>query len=142
MFFPPDTSPVVRDDKLPAVQEELSLDVLLVEDNAEVAHALVPMLEGMGCRVTHFDRARAARDWLAQRATLPDVLLSDVVMPGELDGVALAREVRERWPALRVVLMTGYAEQLDAIGRLGLEVLPKPCTPVMLLQALARPPAP
>ncbi|KQT10660.1 hybrid sensor histidine kinase/response regulator [Ramlibacter sp. Leaf400] len=142
MFFPPDTSPVVRDDTLPAVQEELSLNVLLVEDNAEVAHALVPMLEGMGCRVTHFDRARAARDWLARQATLPDVLLSDVVMPGELDGVALAREVRERWPALRVVLMTGYAEQLDAIGRLGLEVLPKPCTPVMLLQALSRPPAP
>jgi len=50
----------------------------------------------------------------------------------------LARQVRERWPALPVVLMTGYAEQIDAISRSGLDVLPKPCTPAMLGQALSR----
>ena len=138
MFFPPDDAAPVRDEALPPTEWKLSLHVLLVEDNLAVAAALVPMLENMGCRVTHFDRAVPARDWLAAQEQLPDVLLSDVVMPGEIDGAALAREVRQRWPALPVVLMTGYAEQIDAISRSGLDVLPKPCTPAMLGQAFAR----
>jgi CheY-like chemotaxis protein len=138
MFFPPDETLPVIDDTQPPTRWHLSLHVLLVEDNLAVAGALVPMLENMGCRVTHFDRAVPARDWLAAQDPLPDVLLSDVVMPGEIDGAALAREVRERWPGLPVVLMTGYAEQIDSISRLGLDVLPKPCTPAMLGQALSR----
>lgn len=136
MFFPPDDAPPVRDDTRPVLPQRLALHVLLVEDNAEVAAALAPMLEGLGCHVTHFDRGLAARDWLAGQEELPDVLLTDVVMPGEMDGVALAREVRQRWPALPVVVMTGYAEQIDSIARLGFHILPKPCTPDMLLQAL------
>jgi signal transduction histidine kinase len=139
MFFPPDEGPPSPDDTLPPMQQRLALHVLLVEDNLDIAAALSPMLEAMGCRVTHFDRALAARDWLSRQDKLPDALLTDVVMPGEMDGVTLAREVRERWPALRVVVMTGYAEQLDAIARMGFDILPKPCTPGMLAQALSRP---
>lgn len=66
------------------------------------------------------------------------MLLTDVVMPGELDGVGLARAVRERWPELKIIVMTGYAQQMDTLERLGFDVLPKPCTPEMLAQALAR----
>jgi len=138
MFFPPDLAPPPRDETVAPVRERLSLHVLLVEDNSEVAAALAPMLESMGCRVTLFDRALTARDWLVACKKLPDVVLTDVVMPGDMDGVGLAREVRERWPALHVVVMTGYAEQLESISRLGFEILPKPCTPQMLARALNR----
>ncbi len=138
MFFPPDERPPVKDDTAPSMQQDLGLHLLMVEDNEEVAAALGPVLEALGCRVTHFDRAAAALEWLVAQDRLPDVLLTDVVMPGPMDGVALAREVRRRWPGLRVIVMTGYAEQLDAIARQGFDILPKPCTPEMLVQALGR----
>ncbi|WBY01895.1 response regulator [Ramlibacter tataouinensis] len=138
MFFPPDERPPPKDDTLPSLGRALALQVLMVEDNAEVAAALAPVLEALGCRVTHFDRAGAALAWLAAQERLPDVLLTDVVMPGEMDGVALARAVRQRWPSLRVIVMTGYAEQLDVIAQQGFDILPKPCTPEMLVQTLGR----
>jgi signal transduction histidine kinase/ActR/RegA family two-component response regulator len=138
MFFPPDSKPAVPDSTAPSLARGLGLDLVMVEDNREVAAALGPVLETMGCRVRHFDRAPAARDWLAAARSLPDVLLTDVVMPGEMDGVALAREVRERWPGIHVIVMTGYAQQMDTLEQMGFDVLPKPCTPEMIAQALAR----
>ena len=138
LFLPPDergAAPAVAE---PVLQGRLDLHVLMVEDNTEVAGALGPVLESMGCRVTHFDRARPALDWLAGAQGPPDVILTDVVMPGEMDGLALAQQVQQRWPRLPVVLMTGYAEQIEAIARLGFEILPKPCTPEMIAEALRR----
>ncbi len=125
----------------PALRRNLDKRVLMVEDNDEVAGALQQVLEAMGCTVTRLDRAQGGLEWLAhqqRQGSLPDVMLSDVVMPGDMDGLALARQVREVYPQLRLILMTGYAEQLDAISRLGFEVLPKPCSPEMLAQALSR----
>jgi len=115
----------------------LNKTVVLVEDNEEVAASVVPILESLGCRVTHVDRAVKARDLLEQ-GTRPDLIVSDVVMPGEMDGVSLAQHIREVWPAQRLLLMTGYAEQLDNIKRMGFDVLPKPCTPQMLHAAILR----
>ena len=111
--------------------------VLMVEDNAEVAASLVPILESLGCRVTHVDRTAKARQLLEQ-GERPDIVLSDVVMPGDMDGVGLAQYIRRTWPQQQLLLMTGYAQQLDSIRALGFEVLPKPCTPDMLYTALAK----
>lgn len=122
-----------------SASRQLGKRILLVEDNAEVAAALTPVLEAMGCSVTHLDRGAKARDWLLQQqAGLPDLLLSDVVMPGEMDGLALAQFARARFPALKIILMTGYAEQLESISTQGHEVLPKPCSPDMLADAIRR----
>jgi len=115
----------------------LAKNVLMVEDNEEVAASLVPILESLGCRVTHVDRTAKARQ-LLERGEQPDIVLSDVVMPGDMDGVGLAQYIRQTWPQQRLLLMTGYAEQLDSIRSLGFEVLPKPCTPEMLYTALAK----
>jgi len=122
----------------PAVPGNLAKTVLLVEDNDEVAAALQPVLQTLGCHVTRLDRAAAALDWLHRQAQLPAVLLSDVVMPGEMDGVRLAQAVRTSFPSMRVILMTGYAEQLEAISRQGFEILPKPCSAEMLGSAIGR----
>ena len=72
--------------------------------------------------------------------------MTDVIMPGGMDGIALAQQVRERWPELKVLVMTGYTEQLDTITRLGFQVLPKPCTVEVMADAIrtatqAQPPA-
>ena len=138
MFFPPDTAgpdAVKSAGGLPS--RRLGKHLLVVEDNPEVSSALKPVLEALGCRATVLDRAADAAAWLQDNQhALPDLLLTDVVMPGEMDGLALARLVRERWPALRVVMMTGYAERMDSIVRLGFPVLPKPCSVEMLAEAI------
>ncbi len=115
----------------------LDKSVLMVEDNEDVAASLLPILESLGCRVTHVDRTAKARNLLEQ-GVRPDIVLSDVVMPGDMDGVGLAQYIRKTWPQQQLLLMTGYAEQLDSIRNLGFEVLPKPCTPQMLYTALAK----
>jgi signal transduction histidine kinase/ActR/RegA family two-component response regulator len=122
----------------PALPTDLAKTILLVEDNDDVAEALQPVLLSVGCQVTRLDRAAAAEEWLERQSRLPDVLLSDVVMPGEIDGLALAQRVRIRFPGLRVILITGYAEQMEAIARQGFEVIPKPCSAEMLASAIAR----
>lgn len=129
----PSASPV------PEGQEpSIGKSVLLVEDNAEVAAVIVPVLEKLGCQVTHHNSADAALAWLAETPQLPELLLTDVVMPGGADGLSLARTVTQRYPALKVLVMTGYAEQIDAIAGLGYEVLPKPFSPRSLADALDR----
>jgi CheY-like chemotaxis protein len=115
----------------------LDKSVLMVEDNEDVAASLLPILASIGCRVTHVDRTAKARK-LLEEGMRPDIVLSDVVMPGDMDGVGLAQYIRKTWPQQQLLLMTGYAEQLDSIRSLGFDVLPKPCTPQMLHTALAR----
>lgn len=139
LFFPAvqqagEAAPARPEAQLPA----LNLSVLMVEDNDEVAGALQPVLEDMGCTVTRLDRGLAAKEWLLAQQVLPELLLTDVVMPGEMDGLALARFARASFPSLPVLLMTGYAEQLDAITQAGFEVVPKPSSPGLLAEAMAR----
>jgi CheY-like chemotaxis protein len=139
LFFPADTQAAEHAATKPSpLARDLHKHVLLVEDNAEVASALRPVLESFGCTVTWLDRAMEARDWLARQPSLPDLLLTDVIMPGGMDGIALAQHVRERWPELKVLVMTGYTEQLDTIARLGFQVLPKPCTVEVLAEAIRK----
>lgn len=117
--------------------KSLDMSLLVVEDNDEVAESLVPLLKSLGCTVTRVDRADKAI-YLLEQGKRPDLVLSDVMMPGKLNGEGLARHIREHWPAQRVLLMTGYAEQLASISQLGFDVLPKPCTPQMLHTAIGK----
>jgi len=141
MYFPADRVPgpaaIPLDAQRPAGTQ--GLRVLVAEDNPEVAAVLLPLLEAAGCQAWHVDRGAAALAWLQAQPQLPDVLLTDVVMPGEIDGLMLAREVRRRWPQLKVVVMTGYSEHLEQIAAEGLRVLPKPCSLEMLTRALQEP---
>jgi len=86
--------------------------VLVVEDNPEVAAANVSMLEQLGYEVQAVASADAALDALAARDF--DLLLSDIVMAGSMDGIGLARALRSRKPELPVLLVTGFSESLGA----------------------------
>ena len=111
--------------------------MLLVEDMAEVAAATEAVLAEMGCAVTRVMNADDAKSHLLVAADQIDVVLSDIVMPGGLNGIGLAAWVREALPHLPVVLMSGYSESVAASEAQGLEILEKPVTPVRLAQALA-----
>ena len=112
--------------------------VLLVEDNAEIAATTVPLLERWGCTVRHAPSAEAALAMLRAPDRAFDVVLSDIVMPDGMDGVALAHEVRRTHPGVAIVLMTGYAQHTAKAMADGFVVLQKPWMPETLAAALAQ----
>jgi CheY-like chemotaxis protein len=99
--------------------------VLLVEDDDEVAALTGEMLSDLGFTVVHAASAEAALGTLADGRPV-DTVLSDIMMPGEMSGLELGREIRRRRPNLRIVLTTGNAEaaaSMDA-GEFGLLLKP------------------
>jgi len=80
--------------------------VLLVEDNPDVASASIVLLEQLGYTVRRASDAEAALRDLEYDGI--DLVFSDIVMPGKMDGLALARRLKEIRPNLPVLLATGY----------------------------------
>jgi len=112
--------------------------ILLVEDDDEVAALVGEMLCQLGYAVTRAASAAGALGALANGRPV-DVVFSDIMMPGDMDGVALACEIRTRRPGLPVLLTSGYAEaSRRAAEAQGLQVLPKPYRLEDLAMALER----
>jgi signal transduction histidine kinase/CheY-like chemotaxis protein len=108
------------------------LAVLLVEDEPEVLRVVQHFLEGWGLRVVAASHAQAALDALAQQRF--DLLLSDVVLGPGLRGTELAERARTMQPGLALLLMSGYAADLDTTHPL----LHKPFTREQLAEAIVR----
>jgi PAS domain S-box-containing protein len=109
--------------------------VLVVDDNPDVADVSTGMLEQLGYEVHQARDAAAALAAVDERAF--DLVVSDIVMPGSMDGVALARALRERQPALPVLLVTGYS-QAAADAAPEFTVMRKPFQLAELSRATAR----
>jgi len=90
-------------------------NVLIVEDNPAVATATAGMLEELGYEVVTKSDAQSGLDETNRRKF--DLVVSDIVMAGAMDGVALWRTLRQQHPALPVVLVTGYSEAARAAER-------------------------
>jgi CheY-like chemotaxis protein len=103
--------------------------ILLVEDDALVRETIGARLSRLGFAVIVAENADIAIGILNTTPGI-DLVLSDVSMPGTLNGADLAREVQQRWPAIRILLTTGYAESSLAKIKLpiGIELLAKPYT--------------
>ena len=87
--------------------------ILVVEDNREVADVTMTLLEQLGYRVLRAENAADALETLRGSATI-DLVFSDIVMPGGMNGIHLAQEVSEHHPAIRVLLTTGYSDMAAA----------------------------
>jgi PAS domain S-box-containing protein len=98
--------------------------VLIVDDSAEVAEVTASLFEHIGYATVYRDSADAALRLLEDGAKI-DLVFSDIVMPGPIDGVGLAREIRSRYPDLPVVLTTGYSDAAQAAPP-NLKILRKP----------------
>ncbi len=98
--------------------------VLVVEDSREVADVTTALLEQIGYRVVRAENAAEALRHLEQGIAF-DLVVSDIVMPGAMDGMGLAKLCRERFPDLPVLLTSGYsAAALAADGHF--DILRKP----------------
>jgi PAS domain S-box-containing protein len=109
--------------------------ILLVEDDKEVSALTFELLSSLGFVVTHVSSADAALGALANGRDV-DVVLSDIMMPGGVSGLQLAREIRRRYPRLSVVLTTGYVEAAADMEEYEFRLLPKPYTLESLADAL------
>lgn len=99
--------------------------ILLVEDDPDVAEMLAEVLLALEYEVRRADCASAALD-LIDGGLRPDLLLSDMTMPGEMNGLELAIHLRGRLPGLPVVLATGHAERNAELTAHRIPVLSKP----------------
>ena len=109
--------------------------VLLVEDDNEVSALTRELLSALGFAVIHVASAEAALGAFADGRQI-DIVLSDIIMPGGVNGVQLAREIRRRHPGLRIVLTTGYVEAAAGLQDGEFVLLPKPFTLESLALAL------
>ena len=109
--------------------------VLVVEDNAEVAEVSRDYFEQLGFQVRHAASAQAGLDFLEHEHNV-DLVFSDILMPGGMNGVEMAETIRRRFPQIAVLLTTGYSSSAQDAVRRGFEVLPKPYDLAALERAL------
>ncbi|MCZ8146507.1 MAG: ATP-binding protein [Roseomonas sp.] len=101
--------------------------ILLVEDEPPLLRLAARALRGAGFNVLTASSAEEALELLEGDGPVPCALVSDVVMPG-LDGLGLAAQLRARYPALPVLLVSGYSEAALSrdLAAEGIRLLPKP----------------
>jgi len=131
LYFPrshktPSVQPVAADANGNAHQPEPVGRALIVEDNDEVAALVLEMFRELSFKVTRVSNAQAALGALNDGRKI-DIVFSDIMMPGGMNGIDLAREIRRRQPGLPVVLTSGYTHTPTAdLNREGFVVLYKP----------------
>ncbi|HEY0885959.1 MAG TPA: response regulator, partial [Ramlibacter sp.] len=135
LFLAPAAGPAAQPSPAPHAAA-VPARVLLVEDNPSIAAVLEETLQSVGCTVICQESADHAAAWLDVNSP-PDLVLTDVVMPGHRDGLDLARHVRQRYPRLPLIVMTGYSERMDELATLHAVLLAKPFAPSALLAAIA-----
>ncbi len=104
---------------------DLSGHVLLVEDDKEVAALTRDLMISLGLEVTQVSSAQAAFGALANGRRI-DLIFSDIMMPGDMNGLDLAREAGRRYPDIPVVLTTGYEIAASGAEAEGIGLLLKP----------------
>ena len=102
--------------------------ILIVDDRADVAELARAILRDYGYGTLMARHGREALEILADHPEI-DLLFSDLIMPGGMDGLSLAREAHRRHPALKILLTTGYAEaslERTGLARPEFDILNKP----------------
>jgi DNA-binding NtrC family response regulator len=119
--------------------KRLTPDILVVDDEDDVREVAVYALRDAGFEVAETINGDVALI-LIEQGLRPRLLFTDIVMPGERDGVALAREARLLVPELRVVYATGFMgfARTRSGGVPDAEVLQKPYAPSGLVELVRR----
>jgi signal transduction histidine kinase/CheY-like chemotaxis protein len=109
--------------------------ILVVEDEPAVRLLAIKILGAQGYRVQSASSGAAALELCRQQEGAFDLLLTDVVMPGGVSGAQLAKQLRTRYPRLRVIYMSGYRGGSTG-GGAGANLLQKPFDPEELSRAV------
>jgi signal transduction histidine kinase len=138
IYLPATDAP--REQKPPAAiaisEDGGSESVLLVEDNDSVRALSVQALRRRGYTVYEASDAEEAIAWSINSGVRPDLLVTDIVMPG-LSGPNLAARLMQENPRLRVLYMSGYTDEANAVQGAylaGVPLLQKPFTPARLAE--------
>jgi PAS domain S-box-containing protein len=112
--------------------------ILVVDDEVMITELVCNMLKQYGYQTTGVTSSTEALKLVRQSEMVYDVVITDVMMP-EMDGVALTERIRELYPDMPVMIMSGYVhhDKLDRLKAMGLNhILPKPVRLEKLLQVL------
>jgi two-component system, cell cycle sensor histidine kinase and response regulator CckA len=138
VYLPVTTAPQeVRRAEVVSIKEDGGTEsLLLVEDNESVRNLAAKALRRRGYNVFEARNAEEAIDWAVRAGIRPDLLVTDIVMPG-LSGPNLAARLMQQNPKLRVLYMSGYTEDAQAVQGAylaGVPLLQKPFTPARLAE--------
>jgi PAS domain S-box-containing protein len=111
--------------------------VLLVEDDPAVAELAAGLLGGAGYKIKTAQNAEAALETLRQGAPV-DLIFSDIMMPGGMNGAELACVVRKEFPSVFILLATGYAEAAASTLARQFPLISKPYGRDVLLDQLTK----
>jgi len=111
--------------------------LLVVDDNADILMLTTEFLQALGYEVAAVDSATAALEYLARGERI-DLMFTDIVMPGGMNGIALAQAVARDYPHVKLLAATGYMDQLPEQAEPGvpLDIIPKPFRFDMLEQKI------
>lgn len=93
-----------------SIKADSTVKILVVEDNSAVRQLVQRQLAGLGYQIRAAADAKQAIDIIERGSEDIDLVFSDVIMPGEMNGLKLAAEVARRWPRIRVLLTSGFPE--------------------------------
>jgi len=127
--------PVAPSNVATAAPLKASAGILVVEDEAEVARVTMEILREIGYQAVEARDGHAALALIEQDPTI-ELVLSDVVMPGGMSGLELARATRKLRPGLPVVLATGYTELEERVMDEDFTFIAKPYRREALVAAL------
>jgi two-component system, response regulator PdtaR len=122
---------------MPALPQPAPVTVLIVEDEPVIRLYEAELAEGAGYIALAASNADEALEALEASAQI-EILLTDVRMPGSMDGLALAEAVPNRWPDKMIVIASGHVDRADEARKLNAILLPKPFTPNDLIEVLQR----
>jgi CheY-like chemotaxis protein len=109
--------------------------VLIVEDEFLLRMDAVDMIAGAGFEVVEAANADQAIEILESRRDIA-VVFTDIQMPGSMDGLKLARAIRGRWPPIKIVVTSGYANVGEPDLPAGGRFLSKPYSPLQVTGVL------
>ncbi|MEL7116392.1 MAG: ATP-binding protein [Pseudomonadota bacterium] len=143
LFFKAQAQPSNEVIALPSGSKQPDADgcrILVVEDEPEVLNVIAKTLRNAGYSVFQATSGDAAMQQITEGLKV-DVVITDIVMPGALQGTQLAQKIRERDPEIPIVFMSGYASEATIHGN-GLTPndirLMKPVDRVSLIKAIER----
>jgi PAS domain S-box-containing protein len=137
VYLPASGEPLSGHEPVAKVVEQRAARLLLVDDDEAVRSVIARILSRAGHEVTVVSDAKEALEAADRIGSALELLITDVVMPG-MSGVELSRELKQRFPALRVLLFSGYpGRDSVALGaERDVEYLAKPVAPRELLERI------
>ncbi|MEX1032714.1 MAG: ATP-binding protein [Cellvibrionaceae bacterium] len=138
LFLPPGNPQLLTKNTIdisPPTSDISQLSVWVFEDDAEVRHALMSLLENWGCRVTSFDGKQSLHTHLNKNPSAPHVVLADYMLGEDYTGKdAIQQMLNHFGEEVPAIIITGDTnpQHIEAIKALGYHVMRKPAKPAQL----------